>query len=54
MKRGGSAGGLLIVKRKDAAPDTLYQDLSGRESFLLMNAFVTLQRVQKARDSTSP
>src|ERR1041384_904713 len=53
MKRGGSAGGLLIVKRKDAAPDTLYQDLSGRESFLLMNAFVTLQRVQKARDSTS-
>src|SRR5437660_7536017 len=53
MKRGGSAGGLLIVKRKGAAPDTLYQDLSGREAFLLMNEFVTLQRAQKARDSTS-
>jgi hypothetical protein len=53
MKRGGSAGGLLIVKRKGAAPDTLYQDLSGREAFLLMNEFVRLQRAQKARDSTS-
>jgi hypothetical protein len=53
MKRGGSAGGLLIVKRKGSAPDTLYQDLSGREAFLLMNAFVTLARAQKARDSTS-
>jgi eukaryotic-like serine/threonine-protein kinase len=52
IKRGGSAGGLLIVKRKGAAPDTLYQDLSGREAFLLMNAFVALQRAQKARDST--
>src|SRR5205823_2470775 len=50
---GRSAGGLLIVKRKGAAPDTLYQDLSGREAFLLMNEFVTLQRAQKARDSTS-
>jgi serine/threonine-protein kinase len=53
IKRGGSAGGLLIVKRKGAAPDTLYQDLSGREAFLLMNAFVALERAQKARDSTS-
>lgn len=53
IKRGGSAGGLLIVKRKGAAPDTLYQDLTGREAFLLMNEFVTLQRAQKARDSTS-
>src|SRR2546430_1735577 len=53
IKRGGSAGGLLIVKRKGAAPDTLYQDLSGREAFLLMNEFVALQRAQKARDSTS-
>ena len=53
IKRGGSAGGLLIVKRKGAAPDTLYQDLSGREGFLLMNEFVTLRRAQKARDSTS-
>src|SRR5437660_1638741 len=53
IKRGGSAGGLLIVKRNGAAPDTLYQDLSGREAFLLMNEFVALQRAQKARDSTS-
>ena len=53
LKRGSSAGGLLIVKRKGAAPDTLYQDLSGREAFLLMNAFVARQRAQKARDSTS-
>jgi len=53
IKRGGSAGGLLIVKRKGAAPDTLYQDLSGREAFRLMNEFTTLQRAQKARDSTS-
>ena len=53
IKRGGSAGGLLIVKRKGAAPDTLYQDLSGREAFLLMNEFVALQRARKARDSTS-
>jgi len=53
IKRGGSAGGLLIVKRKGAAPDTLYQDLSGREGFRLMNEFTTLQRAQKARDSTS-
>jgi hypothetical protein len=42
-------GGFAVV----AAPDTLYQDLSGREAFLLMNEFVTLQRAQKARDSTS-
>ena len=53
LKRGRSVGGLLLVKRKGAAPDTLYQDLSGREAFLLMNEFVTLQRAQKARDSTS-
>ena len=53
LKRGGSAGGLLIVKRKGAAPDTLYSDLSGREAFRLMNEFTTLQRAQKARDSTS-
>ena len=53
LKRGGSAGGLLIVKRSGAAPDTLFQDLSGREAFRLMNEFSTLQRAQKARDSTS-
>jgi|RhiMethySRZTD1v2_1073278.scaffolds.fasta_scaffold302984_2 serine/threonine-protein kinase len=53
IKRGGSPGGLLIVKRKGAAPDTLYQDLSGREAFRLMNEFTTLRRAQKARDSTS-
>jgi serine/threonine-protein kinase len=53
MKRGGSAGGLLIVKRKGAAPDTLYQDLSGREAFRLLNEFTTWQRAQKARNSLS-
>lgn len=53
LKRGNSAGGLLIVKRKGAAPDTLYQDLSPREGFRLMNEFVTWRRAQKARDSTS-
>jgi serine/threonine protein kinase len=53
LKRGGSAGGLLIVKRKGAAPDTLYQDLSSREALRLVNEFATLRRAQKARDSTS-
>jgi hypothetical protein len=53
IKRGGSAGGLLIVNRKGATPDTLYQDLSGREAFRLLNEFTALQRAQKARDSTS-
>jgi hypothetical protein len=53
IKRGSSAGGLLIVQRKGAAPDTLYQDLSGREGFRLLTEFTTLRRAQKARDSTS-
>ena len=59
IKRGGSAGGLLIVKRKGAAPDTLYQDLSSREAVRLLNEFATwgraqkAQKAQKARDSTS-
>jgi len=53
VPRGGSAGGLLIVKRKGAAPDTLYQDLSGREGLRLASEFTTWQRAQKARDSTS-
>jgi serine/threonine-protein kinase len=53
LKRGSSAGGLLIVKRKGAAPDTLYQDLTSREAFRLLNEFATLQRAQKKRDSTS-
>jgi hypothetical protein len=53
IPRGGSAGGLLIVKRKGAAPDTLFQDLSGREAFLLMNEFSTWQRAQRARDSAA-
>ena len=48
LKRGGSAGGLLIVSRKGAVPDTLYQDLSAREAFRLANEFVALQRAQKA------
>jgi serine/threonine-protein kinase len=56
LKRGSSTGGLLIVKRKGAAPDTLYQDLSGREAFRLLNEVTKLtawRRAQKARDSTS-
>jgi hypothetical protein len=53
IKRGGSAGGLLIVKRKGAVPDTLYQDLSSREAFRLATEFTTWQRAQKARHSTS-
>ena len=53
IKRGGSAGGLLIVRRKGAAPDTLYQDLSSREAFRLANEFTTWGRAQKARDSIS-
>jgi eukaryotic-like serine/threonine-protein kinase len=53
LKRGGSAGGLLIVKRKGAAPDTLYRDLTGREGVRLLTEFTTWHRAQKARDSTS-
>ena len=53
LKRGRSKGGLVIVKRKGAAPDTLYQDLSGREVMRLVNEITTWQRAQKARDSTS-
>ena len=53
MKRGGSAGGLLIVKRKGATPDTLYQDLTGREAMRLLNEVSTWMRTQKGRDSTS-
>jgi eukaryotic-like serine/threonine-protein kinase len=52
LRRGHSAGGLLIVKLKGAAPDTLYQDLSGREGFRLITEFTTWQRAQKAQDST--
>jgi serine/threonine-protein kinase len=51
IKRGGR-GGFLIVKRKGAAPDTLYQDLSSREAVRLLNEFTTWQRAQKARDTT--
>jgi hypothetical protein len=53
LKRGGSAGGLLIVKQKGTAPDTLYQDLSSREAFRFLNEVTTWRRAQKARDSTS-
>ena len=52
LKRGGK-GGFLIVKRKGAAPDTLYHDLSSREAVRLLNEFTTWQRAQKARDSTA-
>jgi hypothetical protein len=41
------------VKRKGAAPDTLFQDLSGREAFRLMNEFSTMRREQQARDTTA-
>jgi hypothetical protein len=53
IPRGGSAGGLLIVRRKGAAPDTLFNNLSGREGFLLMNEFTARQRARMARNSTS-
>jgi eukaryotic-like serine/threonine-protein kinase len=53
LPRGRSAGGLLIVKRKGAAPDTLYQDLSSREAVRLSIEVATWHRAQKARDSTS-
>jgi serine/threonine-protein kinase len=53
LPRGGSTGGLLIVRRKGEAPDTFYQDLTGREAFRLANEFTTWQRAQKARDSTA-
>jgi hypothetical protein len=53
LKRGGSAGGLLILKWKGAAPDTLYQDLTSREAFRLATEFGTWSRAQKVRDSTS-
>lgn len=49
----GSAGGLLIVRRKGSAPDTLYNELSAREGFRLMNEFTPWRRARKARDSTS-
>jgi eukaryotic-like serine/threonine-protein kinase len=48
IKGGSAAGGLLIVKRKGAAPDTLYQDLSGREGFRLITEFSNWQRAKKA------
>jgi serine/threonine-protein kinase len=53
LKRGSSTGGLLIVKQKGAAPDTLYSDLSGREAFRLATAFSTWGRAKKVRDSTA-
>jgi hypothetical protein len=53
LKRGGSAGGLLILRWKRAAPDTLYQDLTSREAFRLATEFGTWSRAQKVRDSTS-
>src|SRR5688500_8731433 len=41
--------GLLIVRRKGAAVDTLYSDVSGREGFRLFNELTTLRRSHKAR-----
>jgi len=49
LPRGGSAGGFLIVKQKGAAPDTLYDDLSGQEALRLASEFTTWGRAQKAR-----
>jgi serine/threonine-protein kinase len=51
LPRAGSPGGLLIVRQRGTAPDTLYRDLSSREAFRLLNEITTLQRAQKARDS---
>ena len=53
LPRGGSAGGLLIVTQKGAAPDTFYQDLTSREAFRLANEFSTWNRAQKPRHPTS-
>jgi len=53
LPRGGSAGGLLIVRRRGSAADTLYQDLSAREGFRLANEFAALGRAQKAHKSAS-
>ena len=39
------------LKRKGAAPDTLYQDLSSRGAVRLATEFTTWRRAQKARDS---
>jgi serine/threonine-protein kinase len=49
LPRGGSAGGLLIVTKKGAAPDTLYQDLTSREGCRLANEVTTWRHAQKAR-----
>jgi serine/threonine-protein kinase len=53
IKGGSAAGGLLIVKGKGTAPDTLYQDLSGREGFRLISEFTAWERAKKARESKS-
>lgn len=52
MPRGGSAGGLLIVRRHGLAPDTFYRDLSSREGFQLANEFQALERARAVRDSS--
>ena len=53
LPRAGSPGGLLIVKRKGAIPDTLYDDLSAREAFRLATEFATRERAKKARSASS-
>lgn len=53
IKGAGSVGGLLIIRRKGKAPDTLYQDLSSREANRLLNELSAWRRAQKARKSTS-
>ncbi len=51
LARGGSPGGMMIVRRPGIAPDTLFNDLTGRESFRLINEFAELRRAEQARDS---
>ena len=53
IKRGSSAGGLLIVKEKGATPDTLFQDLSSREGFRLASEVATWSRTLTAKCLTT-
>jgi serine/threonine-protein kinase len=51
LPRGGSPGGLLIVRQRGEAPDTFYQDLTSREGLRLASEFAALVRARRARDS---
>lgn len=52
LPRGGSPGGLLIVRQRGEAPDTLYRDLTSREGLRLASEFGAVGRAQRMRDST--